>query len=47
MPAPVRHAILLLVGQWCYTRSNVRLGDAVNEMPMAVEALLAPYRVFA
>lgn len=47
VPAPVCHAILLLVGQWFYTRSNVRLGDSVNEMPMAVEALLAPYRVFS
>lgn len=46
VPAPIKQAILLLVGQWFLTRSTVRIGDAVNQMPFAVEALLGPYRVW-
>ncbi len=46
VPAPIKQAILLLVGQWFHTRSAVRIGDAVNQMPIATEALLAPYRVW-
>ncbi|RUT32639.1 hypothetical protein EMQ25_05700 [Arsenicitalea aurantiaca] len=46
VPAPIRHAILLLVGQWWQTRAAVNIGNIVNEMPFAVEALLSPYRVW-
>lgn len=43
-PAPIKQAILLLVGQWFRTRSAVNVGNIVNEMPFAVDALLSPYR---
>lgn len=46
IPAPIRQAILLLVGQWYEAREAVKIGSAVNEMPFAVEALLGPFRVY-
>lgn len=46
VPAPIKQAILLLVGQWFRTRSAVNVGNIVNEMPFAVEALLSPYRIW-
>lgn len=45
-PAPIKQAILLLVGQWYDTRSAVNIGNIVNEMPFAVEALLSTFRVW-
>lgn len=44
VPAPIKQAILLLVGQWFRTRSAVNVGNIVNAMPFAVDALLSPYR---
>lgn len=46
-PPGIKHAILLLVGQWYAAREAVSVGAAVSEMPFAVEALLAPHRVWA
>jgi uncharacterized phiE125 gp8 family phage protein len=46
IPAPVKVAILMLVGQWYQTREPVTLGQTVEHLPFAVEALLSPYRVF-
>jgi uncharacterized phiE125 gp8 family phage protein len=46
VPSPIKQAILLLIGQWFVTRQAVNVGNIVNEMPFAVEALLAPYRVW-
>jgi uncharacterized phiE125 gp8 family phage protein len=46
IPAPIIQAILLLVAQWFTNRSAVRIGDAVNQLPFAVEALLGPYKVW-
>lgn len=45
-PAPIKHAVLLLVGQWWIVREAVNVGNIVNEMPFGVEALLQPYRVW-
>lgn len=45
-PDPLRQAILLLVGHWYENREAVNVGNIVNEMPLAVEALLFPYRLF-
>ena len=45
VPQPVKQAILLLVGHWYANREAVNVGNIVSELPMAVEALLAPYRV--
>lgn len=39
-------AILLLIGHWYANRESVVIGTIVSEVPMAVEALLAPYRHF-
>lgn len=45
-PAPIRHAILLLVGQWFAFRSNVAEDGRTVQLPFAVEALLSPFRVW-
>lgn len=45
VPAPIKQAILLLVGQWYAVRQTVVIGS-VSEVPFAVEALLQPYRVW-
>lgn len=43
VPASIKHAILLLVGQWFEHRSAVA-DKAVSAVPNAVEALLTNYR---
>lgn len=42
----IRHAILLLVGHWYENREAVVVGSGVDvrNLPMAVDALIAPYR---
>ena len=44
VPAAIKAAILLLVGHWYFNREAVVVGIAPAELPMAVNALLAPYR---
>lgn len=46
IPAPIKHAIMLLVGHWYANREavNVEAGIVAAELPMAVDALIAPYR---
>lgn len=44
VPEPIIHAIKLLVGHWYLNREEVAPGS-VAQLPVAVEALLAPYRV--
>lgn len=46
-PAPIKQAMLLLIGQWYLHRENIAVGQTVAELPMAVEALLSPYRVWS
>lgn len=43
-PKALRQAILLLIGQWFENRDPLATGT-IAEMPNAVEALIAPYRV--
>jgi len=43
VPAPIKHAILLMVGHWYANREAVSEGQ-MHELPMAVEALIRPYR---
>lgn len=43
--APIRHAILLLVGHWYQSREGVTAGQ-MSAMPFAVDALLAPLRIW-
>lgn len=44
VPAAIKSAILLLVGHWYFNREAVVIGTTPTELPMAVSALLAPYR---
>jgi uncharacterized phiE125 gp8 family phage protein len=44
VPAPIRHAILMLVGHWYENREMVNVGQTVTEVPLGVTALLGPYR---
>lgn len=48
VPAPIRHAILLMVGHLYQNREAVTDGriNQPFEMPFGLEALLAPYRVY-
>lgn len=43
IPTAMRTAALLLVGHWYENRSAVHIGTSIQEMPMAVEALLAQF----
>lgn len=44
-PKPIKHAILLLVGDWYKNREN-STEIKLTEMPRAVDALLMPYRIW-
>ena len=44
VPAAIRQAMLLLVGHWYQNRETVSVGDAVYQLPFAVDALLGPRR---
>jgi len=44
VPAPLKTAILLLVGHWYENRSAVVVGAAPAALPFAVDALIAPFR---
>jgi uncharacterized phiE125 gp8 family phage protein len=46
-PAPIRVAILMLVGHWYQNREAVVVGSAPAELPFGVEALLSPFRVWS
>jgi uncharacterized phiE125 gp8 family phage protein len=48
IPAPIRAAILLMVGDLYQNRGTVTVGTIAGATPMSttVEALLAPFRVF-
>lgn len=46
IPEPIRAAILLLVGHFYENREAVIVGQAPSELPMGVESLLFPFRVF-
>lgn len=44
-PTPIKHAILLLVGNWYENRESVLIDQQrPNDLPFAVDALLMPYR---
>ncbi len=46
VPAPIKHAMLLLIGHWYEHREEVVVGTIAQMLPVAVEALLASYRVW-
>lgn len=43
-PEPIRQAMLLLMGHWYDNRQGVVTGTIATEVPLAVDALLSPYR---
>lgn len=43
---PIRHAVLLMVGHYYQNPEAVVVGASVAELPLGVERLLAPYRVW-
>lgn len=45
LPAPLRVAALMLIGHWYQHREAVVTGTITAEVPLAVGALIAPYRV--
>ena len=45
-PAPIKHAILLLIAHWFAHREAVNVGNITSELPMAVDALLKNYRAY-
>ncbi|MFM9943209.1 MAG: head-tail connector protein [Hyphomicrobiaceae bacterium] len=44
VPAPIRHALLLLITHWYEHRAPVEIGAAINAVPVMVSDLLHPYR---
>lgn len=44
VPAAIRAAALLLIGHWYANREAVNVGNITSELPIAVAALLAPFR---
>jgi uncharacterized phiE125 gp8 family phage protein len=44
VPAALKTAILLMVAHWYQNREAVNVGNIVSQLPLGVEALIAPYR---
>lgn len=44
VPAAVRHAILMIVGHWYNMRETVIIGETAAQLPLAADALIAPFR---
>lgn len=42
----VKNAMLLLIGQWYANRENAVIGSSFSSQPLAVSALLQPYRIY-
>lgn len=47
VPAPIKQAMLLLIGHYYQNREAVTVGVSITVTPMAVDMLLAPYRVIS
>jgi uncharacterized phiE125 gp8 family phage protein len=47
VPAAIKQAILLLIGQWYQTREAINVGNIVTALPNTVESLLTNYRSFS
>jgi len=46
VPAAIKVALMMLIAQWYLVREPVSLGDTVENLPFAVDALLQPYRIY-
>lgn len=42
----IRTVMLLLIGHWYANRESVVVGQTVSSLPLAVESLLQPYRIY-
>jgi uncharacterized phiE125 gp8 family phage protein len=47
IPQAIKQGMLLLIGNWHRNRESVNVGNITSVMPMGVESLWAPHRVFA
>lgn len=47
VPAPIKQAILLMIGHWYANREAVAIGQTAIEIPLAARALLFPYQILA
>lgn len=47
VPDAIKHAALLLIGQWFDNREAINVGNIVAELPNAVPALLANHKVYS
>ena len=45
VPAPLRQAMLLLIGHWFHNREAAVTGASASELPLAVDALCRSYRL--
>jgi uncharacterized phiE125 gp8 family phage protein len=45
-PDELRHAVLLLTAHFYENREPVNIGNIVNKIPFAVDALVAPFRLY-
>lgn len=43
VPAPIRQAMLLMIGHWFEQKTAVNVGNIVNEMPLGAKHLLGQY----
>lgn len=46
VPEPIRLAILLMVGHFYENREAVLVGQTAADLPLGVDALLSPYRLY-
>lgn len=46
VPAPIRHAVLLLAAHYYEIREPVTMGSAPVEVPRSIDSLIAPYKVW-
>jgi uncharacterized phiE125 gp8 family phage protein len=47
VPQAIRQAMLLMIGHWYINREDVITGTISVQLPLAVNALLAPYKTWA
>lgn len=43
LPAPIKQAILLLIGNYYSNREPIVIGTITNKLPLSYEYLLSPY----
>lgn len=46
VPEPIRHAVLLMVGDWYDHRASSVIGTTAAEVPISAKSLIAPWRFY-